>query len=89
MYGVAAGINTSQTEPGYKHIILKPVPSKQLSYVKASVDTRCGTVKSQWQIHGDSVTYKFTVPGGSTADIIIGSKKMTVGGGDYEFTEKL
>lgn len=89
MYGVAAGINTSQTEPGYKHIILKPVPSKQLSYVKASVDTRHGTVKSQWQINGDSVTYKFTVPDGCTADIVLGENSYSVHGGEYEYTQKL
>lgn len=89
MYGVAAGINTSTRKPGYEHIILKPMPSKQLSYVKASVDTRRGTVRSEWSIDGDSVTYKFTVPDGSTADIILGDKVYNVAGGDYEYTEKL
>lgn len=89
MYGVAAGINTSTRKPGYEHIILKPMPSKQLSYVKASVDTRRGTVRSEWNIDGDSVTYKFTVPDGSTADIILGDKVYNVASGDYEYTEKL
>lgn len=89
MYGVAAGINTSEDKPGYEHIVLKPMPSKQLSYVKASVDTRRGTVKSAWEIDGDSVTYRFTVPAGATADIILGGKTTTVSGGEYEFVEKL
>ena len=89
MYGVAAGINTSEEKPGYEHIILKPMPSRQLSYVKASVDTRRGTVKSAWEINGDSVIYRFTVPEGSTAEIILGDRRMNVSGGDYEYTEKL
>lgn len=89
MYGVCAGINTSEEKPGYEHIILKPMPSKQLSYVKASVDTRRGTVRSEWSISGDSVTYKFTVPSGSTADILLGDKIYNVAGGEYEYTEKL
>lgn len=89
MYGVAAGINPCEDKPGYEHILLKPVVSRQLEYVKASVDTRRGTVSSQWSINGDTVTYTFTVPEGATADIVLKTINRTVGAGKYTFTEKL
>ena len=87
MYGVAAGINIDEKKPAYKNVILAPVPDKRLGFVKASVDTRQGTVKSEWSIDGDTVTYSFTVP--NEADIIIDGKTTHVTKGDYTFTSSI
>lgn len=87
MYGVAAGIKTDENNPAYKNVILQPVPDKRLQYVKASVDTRQGIVKSEWHIDGDTVTYNFTVP--CEADITVGGKTVHVTKGDYTFTSKI
>jgi alpha-L-rhamnosidase len=89
MYGVMAGIKTDENAPGYKNVKLAPIPDKRLSYVKASVDTRCGVVKSEWNIEGDTVTYKFTVPENSTADITIAGVCEHVGAGEYTYTSKI
>ena len=89
MYGVMAGINVDENAPAYKNIIIKPIVDKRLSYVKASVDTRAGLVRSQWDIEGDTVTYNIEIPENSTADIILGNEKHKVGGGKYTFTQKI
>ena len=89
MYGVMAGIKTDENNPAYKNIILAPIPDKRITYVKALVDTRAGTVKSEWEIKDDTVYYTFTVPEGSTADITVGGKTEQVGGGVHTYNHKI
>ena len=87
MYGTMAGIDVDEAHPGFENIKLCPVADKRLSYVKASLDTRHGTVRSEWNIEGDVITYKFTVP--SSADITIDGKTEHVGAGEYTYTSKI
>ena len=49
MYGAAAGINSDPDRPGFEHIIFHPVTDRRLDFVKASIDTRRGTVASEWR----------------------------------------
>lgn len=86
MYGTMAGIRPDENKPGYENIIIAPLPDKRLSYVKASLDTRHGTVKSEWHIEGDTVTYTFTVPQNATADITVGGKTERVTGGVHTYS---
>ena len=67
MYGDMAGINVDEANPAYKNIIFKPVTDSRLDWVKASVDTRMGTVASEWKKADGKTVYTFTVPEGSTA----------------------
>lgn len=89
MYGTMAGINVDENAPAYKNIIFRPIPDKRLDFVKASVETRAGLVKSEWKIENDTVTYKFTVPEGATADIILGDAACQVDSGEHIFTSKI
>lgn len=89
MYGTMAGIDADENNPGFKNIKLAPIPDKRLTYVKASLDTRHGTVKSEWHIEGDTVTYNFVVPEGATADITIDGKTDSVGAGEYTYTSRI
>lgn len=86
MYGVMAGINPDEAQPGYRHILLKPVTDERIDYVKASVDTRHGTVASSWERKDGKVTYHFEVPEKATATISIGSFTEEVGPGTYTYT---
>ena len=89
MYSVMAGIDADENNPGFKNIKLCPIPDKRVSYVKASLDTRCGTVKSEWHIDGDVITYNFEVPDGATADITVAGKTEHVCGGSYSYSHKI
>lgn len=87
MYGAAAGINSDPDRPGFEHIIFRPVTDRRLDFVKASIDTRRGTVASEWRRENGRIKYIFTVPGGCCASVIIGGEKHEVGAGTHEFFE--
>ncbi len=87
MYGAAAGINSDPDHPGFEHIIFRPVTDRRLDFVKASIDTRRGTVASEWRRENGRIKYIFTVPEGCGASVIIGGEKHEVGAGTHEFFE--
>lgn len=87
MYGAAAGINSDPDRPGFEHIIFRPVTDRRLDFVKASIDTRRGTVASEWRRENGRIKYIFTVPEGCSASVIIGEEKHEVGAGTHEFFE--
>lgn len=87
MYGAAAGINSDPDRPGFEHIIFRPVTDRRLDFVKASIDTRRGTVASEWRRENGRIKYIFTVPEGCCASVIIGGEKHGVGAGTHEFLE--
>lgn len=87
MYGAAAGINSDPDRPGFEHIIFRPVTDRRLDFVKASIDTRRGTVASEWRREYGRIKYIFTVPEGCCASVVIGGEKHEVGAGTHEFLE--
>lgn len=87
MYGAAAGINSDPDRPGFEHIIFRPMTDRRLDFVKASIDTRRGTVASEWRRENGRIKYIFTVPEGCCASVIIGGEKHEVGAGTHEFLE--
>ncbi|MBR6002210.1 MAG: family 78 glycoside hydrolase catalytic domain [Bacteroidales bacterium] len=76
IWETAAGIAADPAEPGFKHIIMKPVPDKRLGSLEASYASAAGLIKSSWKYEGDTWTWRFTVPDGSTASV-------TLPGDDY------
>lgn len=85
LYGDAAGIKIDESKPAFEHIILAPVTDSRLSYVKASIETRKGLVKSEWKTENGKTTYEFTVPEGATATVILNGKATEVGAGVHTF----
>ena len=85
MYGVMGGINAVEEAPGYKKILLRPVTDPRIDYVKASLDTKYGTVESSWERKDGKVSYRFVVPEGTTATVDLGSIKEEVGAGTHEY----
>ena len=49
MWETMAGISTDVANPGFKKIIMKPIPDKRLGFVKAEYDSAAGKIKSQWR----------------------------------------
>jgi alpha-L-rhamnosidase len=69
MYRVSAGIETK--DPGYRHLILQPHPTKKLSYSKATFESSYGTVTSGWERKGEKITVSVKIPANSVATIIL------------------
>lgn len=85
LYGDAAGIKIDEKNPAFKHIIFAPLTDDRLTYVKASIESRYGTVASYWKTENGKTEYEFTVPEGCTATVILGGKKTEIGEGTHKF----
>ena len=71
IWETAAGIAADPAEPGFKHIIMKPVPDKRLGHLDACYKSAAGEIKSSWKYEGDTWTWTFTVPEGATATVTL------------------
>lgn len=71
MYRVVSGINTDESKPGYKHIIIKPHPGGGLQHANASLDTYYGKVVSNWKLDGEKLTMDVTIPPNTMATVYI------------------
>ena len=81
MFGTMAGINTDEAAPGFKHIIFKPIPDDRLDFVKASILSRHGEVKAEWQRVDGKVHYIFTVPQGCTGTATVEGRTTELSSG--------
>lgn len=71
MWESMAGISADPLTPGFKHIILKPVPDRRLGFVDATYKSVAGPVRSAWRYEGDKWIWNFSIPEGSTATVTI------------------
>ncbi|SHE95620.1 alpha-L-rhamnosidase [Bacteroides luti] len=77
IWETAAGISADPAKPGFKHIIMSPVPDKRLGYINAQYKSAAGTIKSSWKYKGNKWIWKFTIPKGATASVTIPGSKET------------
>ena len=71
LWETVAGISADPLQPGFRHIILKPVPDPRLGHVEAAFHSAAGVIKSAWKYEGDRWTWEFTVPEGATATVTL------------------
>lgn len=71
MWETMAGISADVAEPGFRRIVMKPVPDKRLGFVKAEYDSAAGKIKSHWRYEGDKWIWEFTVPKGAVASVTL------------------
>ncbi len=71
LWETVAGISADTSDPGFRRIILKPVPDKRLGFVKAELKTPSGVIKSDWRYDGDKWIWNFSVPEGAVAEVTI------------------
>jgi alpha-L-rhamnosidase len=70
-YRKLAGMNTDVEAPGYRHIIFRPQPAADLSYVKYFQHTSFGEAGIQWKNESQQFTMQITVPVGCRATVYI------------------
>lgn len=71
MWESMAGISTDISAPGFKRIVMKPIPDERLGYVKADYMSAAGRIKSHWRYDGDQWIWDFTVPEGAVAAVTL------------------
>ncbi|MFY0688545.1 MAG: family 78 glycoside hydrolase catalytic domain [Cyclobacteriaceae bacterium] len=73
-YQQLAGMRPDPNIPGYQHIIFKPNPVPELSFVKYENETPYGKAGIHWKQQQDAFEMNITVPVGSTATVYVPSK---------------
>lgn len=86
IWETAAGISSDPINPGFKHIIMKPIPDKRLGSIEAVYNSVSGTIKSSWRYEGDKWIWEFSIPDGCTASVTIPgeSESREYISGDYK-----
>jgi alpha-L-rhamnosidase len=74
LYRAVAGINLDELNPGFRHIVIKPVPGGGLTHAKASYNSIYGLVSSEWVIADSTFSLKVEIPANTTATVIIPEK---------------
>ncbi|MDE6402901.1 MAG: glycosyl hydrolase family 18, partial [Muribaculaceae bacterium] len=69
MWETMAGISSDTSAPGFKRIIMKPVPDKRLGHVNARYNSAAGVIESNWRYEGDKWIWEFTIPEGAVAEV--------------------
>ena len=71
IWETVAGISSDPAAPGFKHIIMRPIPDKRLGHVTAEYNSAAGVIKSAWRYEGEQWIWEFTIPEGSTASVTV------------------
>ncbi len=88
IWETAAGICADTAEPGFRHIIMKPLPDRRLGHLDAAYQSAAGLIKSSWRYEGDTWIWDFTVPEGATASVTLpgSNESAEYGPGSYTLT---
>src|SRR5262249_15170395 len=62
IYRYAAGIDAVATDPGFHTILLHPNFDPRLGSLNFSYESAYGTIRSDWSISGNSVSWRVTIP---------------------------
>jgi alpha-L-rhamnosidase len=71
MYRVAAGIDTYEEDPGYKHIRIQPHIGGGLTNASATLQTYYGKVASGWKTEGDKIIVDIDIPANTKATVYL------------------
>ncbi|MDB6027598.1 MAG: alpha-L-rhamnosidase [Verrucomicrobiales bacterium] len=66
-----AGIKADPEQTGFKHIIMKPQPVGDLTFVKATHRSPYGLISSDWKKENGKFKWNITVPANSSATIYL------------------
>ena len=91
IWETVAGIASDSACPGFKHIIMKPIPDRRLGSIDAEFKSAAGLIKSSWKFEGDTWTWNFTVPEGATATVTLPGETDAedYGCGSYTLSKKI
>ena len=78
IWETAAGIAADVSAPGFKRIIMKPVPDKRLGHLDAEYHSAAGLIRSSWKYEGEKWIWTFSVPDGAVASVTLPGSDETV-----------
>ncbi len=78
IWETVAGIAADVSAPGFKRIIMKPVPDKRLGHLDAEYHSAAGLIRSSWKYEGEKWIWTFSVPDGAVASVTLPGSDETV-----------
>ncbi|MBE6211172.1 MAG: glycosyl hydrolase family 18 [Rikenellaceae bacterium] len=75
IWDTVAGIAADPAAPGFRHIIMSPIPDKRLGHITAEYNSAAGVIKSAWRYEGEQWIWEFTIPEGATATVTLPGEK--------------
>jgi alpha-L-rhamnosidase len=77
-YRKLAGLNVDEDHPGYRHIIFRPQPAKDITYTRYSNTSSYGKVAIDWRKEANAFNMNVTVPVGCSALVYVPAEKPEV-----------
>ncbi|MGH9665221.1 MAG: alpha-L-rhamnosidase C-terminal domain-containing protein, partial [Bryobacteraceae bacterium] len=74
LYEYLGGIRPDPERPGFKHIVIHPVPAGDLKFVKASHTSVYGRIVSHWRRQNGRFALDVTIPANTTATVYVPAK---------------
>jgi alpha-L-rhamnosidase len=78
-----AGIRPDLERPGYKHIVIRPIPVGDLKFVRAWRECPYGRIVSQWKLEENKLALNISIPANTTATVYVPARdasQVTEGG---------
>ena len=72
-------------DPAYRRFRVAPQPGGGLTWAEATHDSPYGRIAVRWDLDGESLTVRVTVPPSTEAEVVLPSgTTRTLGPGDHE-----
>lgn len=71
LYEYLAGIAADPTEPGFKHMVMKPQPVGDLKFVRASHQSPYGRISSEWRKASKRFEWDIELPANTSATVYV------------------
>ncbi len=71
MFESMGGIQLDPDQPGFSHVIIRPVPSPRIGHVKATYNSIHGLIASSWTVEKANFTLVVNIPANVTATVFL------------------
>jgi len=90
MYHTILGIRLDESNAGYQHFAIRPVPGGNLDWARGSYHSIAGPIAVSWTNRGDDFNLEVEVPANTRATVTLPLSKKTVevGSGKHRFTDR-
>ena len=75
MYRNLGGIAADPAAPGFRRIVMKPLPDRRLGHVTCEYRSAAGLIRSAWRYEGDTWIWEFVIPEGATGVVTLPGEK--------------
>ncbi|KAA6307698.1 hypothetical protein EZS27_040631, partial [termite gut metagenome] len=90
LYRYVLGIQLDESQPGFRHFYIKPIPGSGLEWAKGNYHAITGNIEVAWTLKNDTFTLDVDVPANTQATVLVPFENKTykVGSGKHSFTAK-